>query len=743
MGDHSPVTLQHRPIFPALAVAGLVFGQALLPAGAAAVEWPGFHGLLRQGASPSAQCATSWSTNANVRWSVVLPGEGHASPVVGPDAVYLSTAYRSRACELLKLTVRYVGLTGTVLCGLLVLYLALRHGAARTRAPVFVRWLVLLLLAGLLVRFVFSAHSMFGLEISGHGDRFVRWLFSVVLVCLCLILAPFGLRRSSWARVGAGLALVVFSWLVYAGRPNPKYYGLREGASHTRRVLAVVVGLPAGVGAVALAGAVFAILLARLRRRRDGSAGSGSGRALRSVVGCSRRGLAVRAVALLLGFGLGLTAFGVPWLVRTRYPVRAAVRDWLRCGRGAGLTFFGTFLCVFLLGALLWLISDVLFGRRRSLRVSVFARCAWCLVVLVVFLDLNYLSVRQQYLRAIVCVDRRSGAIRWTAEGLRHPQPPVHQDNSPASPTPVFDGTRVTAYFGTAGALCVDRDGDVLWTNRALPFEGIHGVGASPVLAGGSIIVVSDMAAAPYITALDPTTGERVWTVERTPWKGSHGCHSTPAVGVWNGQELIVVRGLWDLTAYAAESGAVLWRTAVPGKFEGERIVAPLLDGDRLYVFHRNQVSALSISNIVAGTAPVAWTVDMRGRGPNISTPALRAGMLFMVSDDGVATCLDAESGEQLWRTRLRGRHYASVVATKDAVYFCDKRGRTSVLACARELRELAENHLREPVFASPAIAGNELFIRSTERLWCLGPARDAAKNTKARLAAGRSFARE
>jgi len=275
------------------------------------------------------------------------------------------------------------------------------------------------------------------------------------------------------------------------------------------------------------------------------------------------------------------------------------------------------------------------------------------------------------------------------------------------------------------GCLCTNLDGDVLWTNTDVPFDEVHGVAVSPMPADGLLVIASGQPKAPYVTALDQETGERVWTTRLQPWPGIEGQHRTPTIVVLDGKPVVLYWG-WEgaekqdfLWAFDARTGAERRRRPVPT--DGEAVASVLADGDTLYLPGQKAFRALSLAKLAAGEDPVLWTADLKGKGPYASSPVLANGLLFMVANHRHAWCLDAATGEVQWQERLKGRGaFPSPVAAGGRIYFCDKAGLTTVLAAAREFRVLAENDLGEPIWASPAAADGRLTIRTTRHLWCI-----------------------
>jgi hypothetical protein len=169
--------------------------------------------------------------------------------------------------------------------------------------------------------------------------------------------------------------------------------------------------------------------------------------------------------------------------------------------------------------------------------------------------------------------------------------------------------------------------------------------------------------------------------------------------------------------AYDLETGKELWRVRYKGFSLASR---PLTDGVRVYIptgFMRAQLYAVELAGSGDVTdEKVAWT--WRRNVPKMPSPLLVGDRIFMVDDGGYATCLDARTGEPVWRHRLGGEHSGSPLCVGDRIYFFDREGRTVVLAKADEYRELAENHLESGFMASPAVVGDALVLRTRKHLY-------------------------
>jgi outer membrane protein assembly factor BamB len=337
------------------------------------------------------------------------------------------------------------------------------------------------------------------------------------------------------------------------------------------------------------------------------------------------------------------------------------------------------------------------------------------------FVDVNFVERPVEFIRAVVCLDRDSGETLWTCEGLRGQEAGGESRVvTHASATPVTDGERIYGYFGKDGLMCVSPEGKLLWKKTEPMFHSKFGVGTSPVVKDNVLIVVSDEResdkSSSSITAFDCLSGERLWEKERKSHKVDAG-YSTPLVKSLNGREVVIVHGWYDIKGYDLETGQELW--SYPMAHEGRHLVASLVsDAERLYVTGANQIFALDIAKLRTVGDPLLWSTGVPGE--KSSTPVVVDGLLFLVTETGTAYCLDAKTGEVLWKEHLEGRYFSSVVATANKVFLTNESGQTTVVAIDREFRQLARDGMGESVYASFVPTGNQLFVRTSECLYCI-----------------------
>ncbi|MBM4036642.1 MAG: PQQ-like beta-propeller repeat protein, partial [Planctomycetes bacterium] len=284
-------------------------------------------------------------------------------------------------------------------------------------------------------------------------------------------------------------------------------------------------------------------------------------------------------------------------------------------------------------------------------------------------------------------------------------------------------GLGCNSYF--MAAPYVENPTGWMWEKKDLPFDDVHGLGLSPILADGMLIVAGTQPDAPYIAGLNRRNGTRVWTAPLRPWPGGEGQARTPAVAAVGGKKLLLIWA-WDgenkedfLRALDVRSGQEQWR--YPVATYGEQVASVVSDGDTVFIPTSKKVHALSLSKLARGENPIVWATELKCRGQLVASPVLCNGLLFVVSAHRDAHCLDAKTGELLWSQQLNGRGcMASPIAAGGAVYFPDVSGKTTVVAAERKFRRIAENDLGEPIWASPAPVGGRLYVRTTSHLWCI-----------------------
>lgn len=358
---------------------------------------------------------------------------------------------------------------------------------------------------------------------------------------------------------------------------------------------------------------------------------------------------------------------------------------------------------------------------RSRLRVATLWRACVLTAATLGFVANTMLTPRTTWVRGVASVDRADGRLLWTREGLWAAREAVHHANSQATPTPVTDGQRVFAYFGTPGLMAVRSNGSLLWTTTAAPFETPFGVGTSLVLANDTLVISSTTPSSPYVAAFDPATGQERWRAARVGIHPEFGDSRTPLVRTVGQRTFVVVVGTQEIAAHDLATGRELWRVSHGANHRlGSMVASVLAKNDVVYLPLENGMVALSLTRAATGENPVVWT--SRGGASGNATPVLYEDLILAVSSGGIASGTNATTGEVLWRTRLSGEFDASPVAMAGKVYFTNDAGVTTVVAAAASYQKLAENDLGEAITATPAAVDGYLYLRGHEHLYCIRP---------------------
>jgi outer membrane protein assembly factor BamB len=313
-----------------------------------------------------------------------------------------------------------------------------------------------------------------------------------------------------------------------------------------------------------------------------------------------------------------------------------------------------------------------------------------------------------------------------------NPEPLGNNVNCYASPSPVAEPGRVYVHFGTYGTACLDAaTGDVLWERRDLPCRHYRGPGSSPILFENLIVLTFDGVDVQYVTALDKASGETVWRTDRsTVWSDLdesglpkregdfRKAYSTPIVVETAGRPLLISPGSSAAFAYDARTGQEVWKTQCPGYTAAAR---PVFGGGHVYITTgRGQAELWAVDVSGQGDVTnrnVSWKVAGKAV-PQEASPVLADGLLYLVSNRGVATCLEADTGTQVWSERVGGNFMASPIYANGRLYLSSMQGETTVLRAGRSYEVLATSRLEAGFMASPAVHGRALILRTKTHLY-------------------------
>ncbi len=342
----------------------------------------------------------------------------------------------------------------------------------------------------------------------------------------------------------------------------------------------------------------------------------------------------------------------------------------------------------------------------------------------------------------VLCLDTTTGTVVWSKQVLEQVPRRKEGKNSYATPTPATDGERVYAVFGDGSIVAVDaKSGDVAWTNREVQHYSRHGLGASPLLHEGLLIMSYDgsnpVGAAgqwpnnsdderigwqtPWdkaqIVALDVKTGKRVWTGKRGK---SRIAHVSPNVLTDGGTTQIVSCAGDAIQGFDPKTGERLWTVFS----QGEGVTPSPVFGDGL-IFTSSGFEKTTLRTVRTGgkgdvtATHIAW--EQKKGAPTQPSLLYVKPHLYSITDGGIAHCYKAESGEIVYAERVGGSHCSSPLFAAGIIYFLSEQGETTVIEAGPEFKIVARNPLNEKCQASIAVSQGRLFLRTEKNLFCIG----------------------
>jgi outer membrane protein assembly factor BamB len=338
----------------------------------------------------------------------------------------------------------------------------------------------------------------------------------------------------------------------------------------------------------------------------------------------------------------------------------------------------------------------------------------------------NFFDIKRpntQYAFVVLCLDRDTGKELWRRTATtKIPHEGAHNDNDFASASPTTDGEHLYCWFGSAGLFCYDLDGNKLWERDlgAAKVGSSLGEGCSPVFHQGKLVIVRDHAGQSTIEVLDAKSGDTLWKRERN----EDNAWATPRVIAHSGKTQVITAASAAVRSYDLDSGELIWQCS---GLTGNVIPCPVVDGDYVicmsgYQGYAAMAIPLTETGDISGSEKILWKQD-RGT-PYIPSPLLYDGLLlYNQSNQSILTCLDSKTGETAFGPERVGQLsniYASPVGAANRVYVIGRNGTTLVLERSARFKVLATNQLDERFDASPALAGNQLFLRGTKFLYCL-----------------------
>ena len=326
--------------------------------------------------------------------------------------------------------------------------------------------------------------------------------------------------------------------------------------------------------------------------------------------------------------------------------------------------------------------------------------------------------------RLLLAIESSTGKILWKQTVLTSPLEHKNSLNSYASSTPATDGTSVFVAFLDRDQMFVaayDFAGQRKWEVRPGPFSSMHGFCSSPLVYKDKLILNGDHDGNSYLLALSRKDGHTLW---KTPRQNRTRSYCVPLIRDMAGRMQMVLVGDKCVASYDPETGKQYW--GIQGPTE-QFVASPVYHETSGLVlitggFPEHHILAIRPdgNGDVTGTH-IAWRTTEGAA--YVPSPIIEGDYFLIVSDGGVAHCFEAKNGNLVWKQRL-GEEHASLVSAEGRVYFLNDKGMMNVVKVGPEFNRLAQNDIGEKCFASPAISGDRIYLRSETHLWCIGAAR-------------------
>lgn len=333
----------------------------------------------------------------------------------------------------------------------------------------------------------------------------------------------------------------------------------------------------------------------------------------------------------------------------------------------------------------------------------------------------------------VVCVDKETGKILRDDSLFRVATPQFcHKFNSYASPTPAIEQGRIYVTFGSPGTACLDtKTGKKLWERTDFVCNHYRGAGSSPIIWENLLIVNFDGSDHQFIVALDKATGKTVWETKRSTDYGDlapdgtvknegdyRKAFATCHVYMQDGKPILLSSGAKAHYAYDPRTGKEIWRIDEPESHSAA--TRPVVGDGVVYIpagFGKAGLLAIKLGGHgVLSANDVVWR--MKKAAPNKPSVTLVNGLLFTVNDGGIATCLDAKTGDVVWSERLGGNFSASPIYAEGRMYAGNEEGKFYVFEAGRQFKVLSENQFPDGFMASPAVSGKALYLRTKTALY-------------------------
>ena len=322
--------------------------------------------------------------------------------------------------------------------------------------------------------------------------------------------------------------------------------------------------------------------------------------------------------------------------------------------------------------------------------------------------------------RSLLCLDRQTGRVRWQHRAVYPQEETAHRDNPYCSGSPTTDGSLVYASFDSAGVVACDFSGKVVWKRDLGQLKHVFGPSSTPVLYKDLLIVHRGPGDPTHIVALDKRTGETVWNTPETGIDDKlYGSWSTPVIYQVDGRDEFALSMPGELKGYDPRTGKELWKCAGlgPSNYPDTAVGAGVLIG--VSGFQKSMMAIRMGGRGVIAEKDRLWHVEKTQQ--RIGSGVVKSGYLYLSNAPGIAECVEVATGKTVWKERLGGNLWGSVLCAGERLYVANTEGKIFVMSAAPEFRLIATNDLAEHIKAAIAPSDGQLFVRTYEHLYCVG----------------------
>jgi outer membrane protein assembly factor BamB len=355
-------------------------------------------------------------------------------------------------------------------------------------------------------------------------------------------------------------------------------------------------------------------------------------------------------------------------------------------------------------------------------------------------------ALEKESRRTVICFDKRNGKMLWQNGTIYKEPEESHPANPQCAASPVTDGERVVAFFGSAGIYCFDMDGKEIWHRDLGKHHHEWGYAASPIIHGDLCILNFGPGERQFMIALNKKTGKTIWEKEipqSKPTKrtdgfagrekgGMIGSWSTPLVAHVNGRDELIMSFCDRLGALEPKTGKELWTS------EGLNplVYASPLFGEGVAVGMGGFLgTTIAVKAGGQGDVTATHRLWQTPRTKNrLGSGVIYKGHIYILNSEGIAECLELTTGKNVWTERIKGsgsksESWSSMILAGDHIYITNQGGDTFVLKASPQFEMLATNSIGDEMTnATTAISDDQVFIRTFTSLWCIGESKTASR---------------